>query len=60
MYEAYKHRCKLDLLKLLINDTVFLFITQNLSCVSSMQNLPASAQAICFILNRNEMEELGW
>lgn len=56
-YEAYKHNFKLDLLKLLINENVFLFQIQNLSCVSSMENLPASVQAIWFILNRNKMGE---
>lgn len=48
-YEAYKHHFKLDSLKLLITENVFLFTTQNLSYVSSMENLLASAQA--------EMEE---
>lgn len=59
-YEAYKHNFKLDLLKLLINENVFFFQIQNLSCVSSVENLAASAQAIWFILNRNKMGELGW
>ena len=59
-YEAYKHHCKLDILKLLISENVFLFITQNLSYANIMQNLPASAQAMCFMLNRKEMEEWGW
>lgn len=59
MYEVYKHHFKLDLLKLLINENVFLFIAQNLPCVSSMENLPAPAQALCCILKRDEMEVLG-
>lgn len=59
MYEVYKHNFKLDLLKLLINEHVFLFRAQNLPYVSSIECLPASAQALFFILSRDEMEVLG-
>lgn len=54
-----KHHFKLDLLKLLINENVFLFKAHNLPCVSSTENFPASAQALFFILKRDEMEVLG-
>lgn len=55
-YEAYKRPCEPELLKLVINENVFLFITQNLFCASSMEKLPASVQAIYFISHRNKVE----